>query len=371
MLRLLIFVSLSLPLLAQTGPPQRPDLVSIPAGTFVMGDRTGKGKSDETPLRSVTIARPFQMAVTEVTQAQWEAVMGSNSSYNKGPQHPVEMITWFHCIEYCNRLSRQEGLTPCYSGSEPDIFWDTRANGYRLPTEAEWEYAARAGTTSDFSAGTMTEGNCALDPVLDLIGWYCGNASKSSHDVGRKHPNPWGLYDMHGNVTEWCWDWYAPYHTEATTDPLGPRSGTERVFRGGSWYDPATDSRSSARSMASPGGYGLLPQRGYGMHGFRIVRGAVTTGMEFPSLPEDMCLSSPSPQPCGERTSLTLVLPQATSVFAVVTDLVGRTVSTLMDQYLPAGTHVLTWTADRVPAGIYLCRVRTHQRVLTRILVKQ
>jgi formylglycine-generating enzyme len=178
------------------------------------------------------------MARTEVTQEQYEAVMGSNPSNFKGPDLPVERVTWYEAVEYCNELSRQEGLDPCYSGSGASMLCDFTANGYRLPTEAEWEYACRAGTETDFHTGNMTHsGSSPLDPALDRAGWYFGNSGSTTHPVGEKEPNAFGLYDMHGNVWEWCWDWYASdyYASSPAEDPRGPASGSDRVVRGGSW----------------------------------------------------------------------------------------------------------------------------------------
>ena len=241
------------------------DMVTIPAGTFTMGYITGDGNDDEKPAHEVTITRPFLMGKTEVTQAQWKSVMGENMSNFKGDSLPVETVSWFDAVDYCNKLSKQEGLDSCYTGSGDDIVCDFTANGYRLPTEAEWEYACRGGTKTDYSTGDMTnpEGN---DPSLNLAGWYEENCGKKTHNVGSKRANPFGLFDMHGNVWEWCWDWDSKYTASSSTDPRGPSSGsTLRVLRGGSWGNNALSCSSAYRYYSCPA------YRYYGF-GFRIVR---------------------------------------------------------------------------------------------------
>ncbi|HRE59450.1 MAG TPA: formylglycine-generating enzyme family protein, partial [Candidatus Kapabacteria bacterium] len=201
-------------------------MIRIPYGTFQMGN-TGaySGSSEEKPVRSVTISRDFLMSVYEITQKQYEEVMGTNPSYFKGENLPVESVTWYDAVEYCNKLSEMEGLEKCYSGSGLSIVCDWDANGYRLPTEAEWEYAAKSGTKTDLYSGDLTNPDCSpIDENLDSIGWYCGNANSKTQVVGQKAPNDFGLYDMSGNVWEWCWDWYANYNNATVTDPKGPNS---------------------------------------------------------------------------------------------------------------------------------------------------
>ncbi|MBR9976778.1 MAG: formylglycine-generating enzyme family protein [Bacteroidetes bacterium] len=239
----------------------------IPAGGFRMGDITSKGYFDEKPVHDVSITRPFLMARTEVTQEQYEAVIGGNPSQFKDADLPVERVTWYEAVEFCNELSRQEGLDPCYSGSGSSIVCDFTANGYRLPTEAEWEYACRAGTETDFYTGNMTSPT-GVDPALDRAGWYYENSGSSTHPVGEKEHNAFGLYDMHGNVMEWCWDWYGNdyYASSPAEDPRGPTTGNYRVVRGGSWYDDARSCRSAYRIHRNPG------HRVYGLLGFRVVR---------------------------------------------------------------------------------------------------
>ncbi|MBA7709961.1 Formylglycine-generating enzyme [subsurface metagenome] len=168
------------------------------------------------------------MSKYEVTQKQWREVMGTNPSYFKGDNLPVEKVSWYDAVEYCNRLSRNEGITPCYSGSGNSIQCDFSANGYRLPTEAEWEYAARGGNNS---RGYKYAGSNSVGEV----GWYDSNSGRNTHDAGRKKANELELHDMSGNVWEWCWDWKGDYSYSSQTDPRGSSGGSGRVLRGGSW----------------------------------------------------------------------------------------------------------------------------------------
>ena len=218
----------------------------VPAGTFIMGSEYGQ--PDERPSHQVTITGGFYLGVCEVTQEQYERIMERNPSYfKKGGNYPVERVAWNDAEEFCKRLSAREGRT------------------YRLPTEAEWEYACRAGTTTRFSYGDDLNYT-----QLGLYSWYWENSytlSKPSgrylqwedryyttHPVGQKKPNPWGLHDMHGNVLEWCQDrWADSLPGESVTDPQGPASGSRRVIRGGSWDSDAGYCRSASRLRGYPG----------------------------------------------------------------------------------------------------------------------
>lgn len=200
----------------------------IQSGSFMMGSTQERGRYDELSLHEVYISKSFYIQTTPVTQGQWLDVMGSNPSYYKacGPNCPVEMVTWNDAAEYANALSEREGLQSCYINvySERPIF-NPSCRGYRLPTEAEWEYAARAGSTHEASYGD-----------LDSIAWYHKNNQGRTHPVGQKKANDWLLYDMLGNVSEWTGDWYdeAYYGKSERVDPRGPSSGRERVTRGSS-----------------------------------------------------------------------------------------------------------------------------------------
>jgi len=197
----------------------------IPAGTFMMCQG---GLAHE-----VTLTKPFKMGVHEVTQAQYEQVMGNNPSGFKGADNPVDRVTWHDAVEFCRKLSE----LPAEKAA---------GNVYRLPTEAEWEYACRAGTMTFFSFGND-------ESDLGAYAWYGENSGiKTSHPVGGKQPNAWGLYNMHGNVSEWCQDWYEVDIRGTVTNPTGPSSGSHRVHRGGDWGTAAMLCGSALRGAADP-----------------------------------------------------------------------------------------------------------------------
>ena len=213
--------------------------VRIEPGTFTMGSPESEdGHSSDESQHDVTITRPFCMKATEVTQGEWQAEMGDNPSYfsSCGPNCPVERVSWDDAVLYANALSGREGLQECYTGS---TFTGLDCTGYRLPTEAEWEYAARAGSTA------------ATYGLIDSVGWYSDNSGSSTHPVGGKTANSFGLYDMLGNVWEWTGDWYGTY-PGTVTDPLGAGAGFYRVIRGGSWVDIAGLARAANRINVTP-----------------------------------------------------------------------------------------------------------------------
>jgi len=187
----------------------------------------------------------------EVLQVDWIPLMGANPSTWTGDSLPVHGVTWYEAVAYCNAQSVEDVLEPVYVIDGTDVTWNREANGWRLPTEAEWEYLCRAGTETTFCAGDLTE-PAGADPVLDAIGWYAANSGDSVNTAGHKTPNAWGLHDVHGNVFEWCWDWYALYPEEPVLDPEGPPGGTYKVLRGGSWYHISMECRSAARAKRIP-----------------------------------------------------------------------------------------------------------------------
>ncbi len=223
------------------------EMVVIPAGSFEMGNR--KGREDERPPHNVWVDS-FLLDKHEVTQAEYQKLglidAFPDPSHFKGPDLPVEQVTWPQAARFCNARSRFEGLQPCYN--EDTGACDFRANGYRLPTEAEWEYACRAGSDTDYSFGNDAR-------RLADFAWFADNSAKKTHPVGQKKPNPWGLFDMHGNVAEWCHDVYGKdyYQTSPENNPPGPADGKEYVLRGGSWKSAAEVLRSSYRLGESPG----------------------------------------------------------------------------------------------------------------------
>ena len=231
--------------------------VLVEAGTFRMGSTNGS--NDEKPVHSVTISRAYYISKYEVTQKEWKEVMGTNPSHFKGDNLPVENVSWYDAVEFCNALSRKEGLKPAYLGSRENIRCDFSVNGYRLPTEAEWEYAARGGNKSRgfTKAGSNSVWN---------VGWLGANSGGRTHDVGRMSPNELGIYDMSGNVWEWCWDWWEDYTSDSVTDPRGPSVGAYRISRGGSWFG-TNDLRVAYRGEDHP-------SLRYNTDGFRVVRTA-------------------------------------------------------------------------------------------------
>jgi len=236
---------------------QQNTMVQINGGTFTMGSPANEAErgSDEVQ-RQVTVSS-FQMSKYPITQKEYQEIMGRNPSVDKGENLPVGFVSWFNAIEYCNRRSQKEGLTPVYTiiGRRYNwtVTWNRDANGYRLPTEAEWEYACRAGTTTPFNTGnniTTSQANYnGNNPYNDNAE---GENREMVMPVGSFPANAWGLYDMHGNVWEWCWDWYGAYQAGAQTDPTGAVTGDRRVYRGGGWYGTGRCLRSAARSSVTP-----------------------------------------------------------------------------------------------------------------------
>jgi formylglycine-generating enzyme required for sulfatase activity len=241
-------------------------LAFINGGTFTMGSpisehsRHYSFNADDEKQRQITISS-FYMGRTEVTQREYQGIMGMNPSYFKGENLPVEYVRWFEAVDYCNRLSLAEGLTPAYmisgSGNNREVKWDRSANGYRLPTEAEWEYACRSGTITAFNTGRN----------LNTRQANFDNHLRRTAEVGSYPSNAWGLYDMHGNVSEWCWDLFDDYNPADLTDPQGPSSAlyNRRINRGGNWNIWDYLCRSAFR-------YANVPYDRGSTLGFRIAR---------------------------------------------------------------------------------------------------
>jgi formylglycine-generating enzyme required for sulfatase activity len=246
------------------------DFVLIKGGTFSMGSPTQEPErgTDETQHR-VTIS-DFYIAQSEVTQREWTALMGNNDSETKGDTLPMENVTWFDAVRFCNARSAREGLSLAYNISGETVIWNRNAPGYRLPTEAEWEYACRAGTTTPFNTGnyiTDKEANCYNNYGYNnnSSGRVIGGHRGKTTPINSYQANAWGLFDMHGNVGEWCWDWYGEFSTTTQINPAGPETGTLKVNRGGGWNDFPKHIRSAYRA-ATP-----LNNSSFNL-GFRLVR---------------------------------------------------------------------------------------------------
>ncbi len=256
--------------------------VWIEGGTFLMGSpETENWRIDDETQHEVTVS-DFWMSPYEVTQAEYQRLMGFNPSNFRGDNLPVESVTWLDAARFCNAKSKEAGLTPAYAINGETVTWDRGANGYRLPTEAEWEYACRAGTTTPFNTihaigpeeanyyghyPYEIEENYFNDSVLET---RPGRYRQTTVEVNSFAPNPWGLYNMHGNVNEWCWDLYGAYELTNTVDPTGVETGTRRVYRGGGWNDFGKNLRSAYRAA------GELDMASYNL-GIRLVRSAGKT----------------------------------------------------------------------------------------------
>ena len=243
------------------------DLVLIKSGMFEKGssEEDEEADDDEVPLQTVIFSRPFYVGKYEITQAQWQAVMGGNPSYFTGATRPVEQVSWYDCLRFCNRLSLELG----YPSSYDERTWESTplAGGIRLPTEAEWEYVCRAGETTRYSFGDD-------ESELESAAWFDESSGAMTHPVGSRQPNSWGLYDVHGNVYEWCYDWYREspepedgdneYDDEEEDSWEDEEEETGRIIRGGGLGSYYYDCRSANRGYADPIGE-------YDDIGFRVV----------------------------------------------------------------------------------------------------
>ena len=233
------------------------ELTPITAGAFVMGASLEDQHSyhSERPSHKVTLTQDFVMGKFPVTQGLWKRVMGNNPSRFKGDNRPVESVSWFDAVSFCNKLSELEGFESVYTINGTHVSCNWNAKGYRIPTEQEWEYCARANESFQYSGGD----------ILSEVGWYADNSGDETQSVGLKKPNGFGLYDMSGNVYEWVWDWYGAYRGDSQTDLSGPFGGSTRTRRGGGWCSIDRDTRVSFRDGVSPVGCGDFL-------GFRIMR---------------------------------------------------------------------------------------------------
>ena len=224
----------------------------IPKGNFIMGSAEAKrykvrfsndtGYEDERPKHHVRLTNPIAVMVHPMTQVLYQYLMKQNPSIFRSEAHPVENVSWFDAVQCANALSSICGYPPVYQIDGHSVQWDKSAVGWRLPTEAEWEYCALAGTDSVYSGGD----------VLKEVGWFKANSQSSTHPVGQKKPNAYGLHDMSGNVWEWCWDWHQEYPESPQIDPTGPSKGSQRVTRGGGWHNSNSAARCRMRGSEEP-----------------------------------------------------------------------------------------------------------------------
>jgi len=215
----------------------------IPGGTYTIGSPSSESNRDADEGQVQVTLDAFFISEHEVTQSEYQQVMGTNPSHFSGCSDcPVEQVSWYDAVRYANARSEAEGLTPAYRISGENVQWNRSATGYRLPTEAEWEVAARGGQSYVY-AGSSSAGSVA---------WYADNSGGRTHSVCGKARNGYGLCDMSGNVWEWTWNWYSDRHSSGT-NPVGPASGSYRVLRGGSWDNYAWDVRVARRNSYSPG----------------------------------------------------------------------------------------------------------------------
>ena len=232
-------------------------MIQVPADTLIMGSISPEADDDEFPLLTIKIA-PFYISTREITQAEWQMVFPNNPSQFKDKNLPVENVSFYDAIEFCNAKSVKDGYRPCYDYYDTEVVCSYDADGYRLPTEAEWEFAAKSAQPRYFHTYSGGE-------VADDVGWHNGNSSAHSHPGALKTANQLGIYDLSGNLYEWVWNWYAPYSYRVDDPFIGPNSGTDKVIRGGSWYNPPADMRVTNRSYAKP-------YTKNGFIGFRVVR---------------------------------------------------------------------------------------------------
>jgi formylglycine-generating enzyme required for sulfatase activity len=254
---------------------QNNNMVYIKGGTFTMGSPGAEAESDfdEAP-HQVTVSS-FFLGKYEVTQDEYQKIMNSTPGNFKGKELPVESISWYDAILFCKKKKKKQGLTLVYDIKGTAVKWDRGADGYRLPTEAEWEYACRAGTSTPFNTGSnITTEQANYDGTYPYNNNAQGLFIEKTTPVGSYPANAWGLYDMHGNVFEWCWDWHGNYTRDAQTDPTGPASGALHIIRGGSWVNGGQTLRSANRGVYIPGD-------GYERIGFRLARNAVNAPTGF------------------------------------------------------------------------------------------
>ncbi len=374
-------------------------LISSQDSSFQMGSEAGN--YDEQPVHTVNFTFDFWMDTTEVTQGNYHQVMSQAYSgysqpswgnpYGVGDNYPAYAIEWGDAALFCNARSKQAGLDTVYryatiSGRPGDgcslegLSMNFNANGYRLPTEAEWEYACRATTTSDFCWGKNFDPYPATEADTTEINNYAVWAGNSwnfsaedsrfgTHPVASNKPNAFGLYDMSGNVSEWINDWYYDYSSEQQIDPTGSADETFHFVRGGNWGNEATFLRSANRQFASPDYY-------IWFCGFRTVLPLKTTGVEFktgepqPEIPIKFMLEQNYPNPFNPGTTIQFRLPKLAAVTLIVYNSLGEKVATLIkNQIFDAGSHSFNFNAESLSSGIYFYRLEASEFVQVKKMI--
>jgi formylglycine-generating enzyme required for sulfatase activity len=357
-------------------------MVPVVGGTFQMGSTTGE--SNEQPAHTVMVSS-FDMDITEVTFEKWTLVrdwglthgytdlpVGGNGYNNPGTtNHPVTEVNWYDAVKWCNARSEMDSLTPVYyTDSTQVVVYKTdgniflvngavkrTANGYRLPTEAEWEFAAMGGTQTH--GYTYSGSN-----VADSVAWTASNSASATHPVANLKPNELGLYDMSGNVIEWCWDRWGYYTSASQTDPQGPTEGPQRDLRGGHWGMYSTDATVKYRS------YGVTAQR-IGNIGFRCVQ-SQQSGTEvevWNGLPQSFGMEQNYPNPFNPTTTINYRLPIQAHVTLKVFDVLGREVATLVNQIQEPGYKSVSFNANNLASGIYYYRLQAGTNIETKKLL--
>jgi formylglycine-generating enzyme required for sulfatase activity len=392
MQRIGVFVSFTLCYSISIAQVPTNDMVGVSGGTFQMGSNIDDGAG---PPHSVTVGS-FSIDKFEITYDKWTEVRnwalthgyaatdiaaGSNGTKPVGPDNPVTVVNWYDVVKWCNARSEEDGLTPVYYSSNTlstvyrtgqlDLAADAvkwTANGYRLPTEAEWEFAARGG---NLTHGYTYSGGDTLEDVA----WCDYNSGNTTHQVGTKNPNELGIYDMSGNVAEWCWDWYGPYSGDAQMDPKGATSGANRILRGGSFYYYFTYVTRTFRvaNRETGSSFGWPPDRRYNTFGFRCVNLQALSNLgsarDFDAVPSDFYLGQNYPNPFNPSTTIRYGLPTRSHVTLTVFNTLGQEVAQLVNGDLEAGYHEVRFDASGLSSGVYFYRLQAGTYVETRKLL--
>ena len=348
------------------------EMVQVAAGTFQMGS-TDSLDNGAIPLHSVTLGS-FNIDEYEVTYEKWTEVYnwglthgyadlaaGTNGFNHSGTNNPITGVNWYDIAKWCNARSEKNSFPPVYYTSSAldtvyrigdiDLSADAvkwNVNGYRLPTEAEWEFAARGGNNSlgYLYSGSNTKGDVA---------WYAANSGFGTHTVGTKAANELGIYDMSGNIYEWCFDWYGAYSSESQTDPKGPAIGSNRVMRGGSFYYDDGSQRVTYRGDD----FVMSNYRSYGTYGFRCVQSigtGVGIGKVNQNIPLDFSLYQNYPDPFNPSTTIRYALPARSLVRIVIYNMLGQVVKVLTDAEQQPGYQSVVWNANAA-SGMYFYRI--------------